>query len=487
MAAILMDAFWLYPWLVFLGDWPALSELRPVLSLASLLLLPGSLYYGTRFLLNRKWQMGRTRLSIVAAALVACFLVLRLEYGAGFTIGSPTWFSTYAQVLLKSFSNPHSFVIAIPVCVYLSWRAVSLALSTIRPESVYRFFMAELASLVLLVIVRGLTLESNGKEGIASSTGIFIAGFFFCGLTALALANLSVIRTRYKTGPGSEAKTGRWLPVVFGVISGIVLVGVSIYSAFSSQILAFLGRVVSQLADWLYQLLYYVFYAVGFLVAGLYYVWQFIVNLFTGGKTPDFQQTMNGVAPEKLLEENGGGLPATALLAIKWTFFVLIASVLIFLLYRSVKRYRSARKADDVAEEDESLWSWSGFKADLKLFLSNIFKRFRSKQNGIQPHVVKPATTYSFDPKHLSIREIFRRLIAGAAYISVSRQRYETPNEFSYRLGRALPNGKGVVEELTSMYVHERYGDVTPDGKDVELANGLWAKMESIFSERNDR
>ena len=35
LAVVLMESFWTYPWLVWLGGWPLFSEQRPALSLAA--------------------------------------------------------------------------------------------------------------------------------------------------------------------------------------------------------------------------------------------------------------------------------------------------------------------------------------------------------------------------------------------------------------------------------------------------------------------
>ena len=58
LAVILMEVFWLYPWLVFIGKLPGLVTVQKTpLSLLSLIFLLGLSFIATRFFLKRKWPM----------------------------------------------------------------------------------------------------------------------------------------------------------------------------------------------------------------------------------------------------------------------------------------------------------------------------------------------------------------------------------------------------------------------------------------------
>ena len=99
-----MEVFWVYPWLVWLGKWQKLVWNRPPLSLASLVFLIGIAFFTTRYFRSRQWPVRWVRLSIIASGLLAAFLVLRFEYGAGFSLLSGQWFIHTAEIILDSFS-----------------------------------------------------------------------------------------------------------------------------------------------------------------------------------------------------------------------------------------------------------------------------------------------------------------------------------------------------------------------------------------------
>ena len=135
LAVILMEVFWLYPWLVFIGKLPALTVQKTPLSLLSLIFLLGISFIATKFFLKRKWPMPWIQTSIIACGLVAIFLVLRIEYSAGFKLFSGQWFVSYGKVIVDSLSHQT------PVCIfallagfYLWWRGISLSRSRLYFE-----------------------------------------------------------------------------------------------------------------------------------------------------------------------------------------------------------------------------------------------------------------------------------------------------------------------------------------------------------------
>ncbi len=148
-----MEVFWVYPWLAWIGRWPARVWQRPPLSLASLILLLGISFLVTKFFLSRRWSLRWIQLSIVSSGLIAIFMVVRVEYGTGFGLLSWQWFVHTAQLLLDSFSHPHPIVIALAAGVYLWWRGISQGRSSLYFDDIYRSFRAGLTALVVLIVV----------------------------------------------------------------------------------------------------------------------------------------------------------------------------------------------------------------------------------------------------------------------------------------------------------------------------------------------
>ena len=124
------------------------------------------------------------------------FLVLRIEYSAGFKLFSGQWFVSYGQVFLIVFLTTHPFIFALLAGFYLWWRGISLSRSPLDFENIYTPFLIELATLVFLIILWGLSFKNEAGQNLTTDIGIYIAGFFFFGLVALALSNLELSRNR---------------------------------------------------------------------------------------------------------------------------------------------------------------------------------------------------------------------------------------------------------------------------------------------------
>ena len=487
VAVILMEVLWVYPWLVWAGEWPELDWQRPPLSLASLIVLISIAFFSTRLFLGRRWLLRWTQLGIV---LVAIFVVVRIEYGAGFALLSGQWFAHTAQIFLDSFSHLHPIGLAPIVAVYLCWRGISLGRSPLYFNDVYRSFLFGLAALVLLIIVWAGSLGIGSLESLASTVGLHVAGFFFFGLTALALGNLQAIRRRMLREEMAPISSLRWLAILLGVVGGIVLLGIGTASIFSADFVALLGRVFNLVFDLLRQAVHYLLIPFGYLAERVFYAVQFILNLLRSEQPLEPFETPEFFEPAEI---PGGAATQAAgsvvVLALKWTFFALIAIAVVFFLARALFRLRAFRAEAEVEEVHESLWSWQGFKADLRLFLSMLWRRWERKKKELVPVSAVPGWYLGEDAQGmLGIREIYRYLLWEASCFGITRRRHETPYEYARRLGQGVPEGSEQVGELTSLYVDVRYGEVEAEDRQVDYANSLWQVLRRLLRrpERND-
>ena len=477
LIVIAMEVCWFYPWLIWIGNWQTLVEQRPPLSLTSVILLIGVSFLATRFLLGREWPGSRIQWAIVGCGLIAVFIAVRVEYGTGFGLLDGQWFVHTTWNLFDSFLHPHPVAIAPVAGVFLWWRGIKWGRSTIYTRGIYSSFLVGLAAFVLLILVWRATAGDAPSASLMATAGFYLAGFFFFGLAALALGNLRAVRRRMLAREEvSQVFSRRLLTVLFGVVGGIILVGVGISSIISLDFIAFVGRVLSTVAGFLLQILNYLLIPISFLAAGLFYIVQFLLNLIRQGQTP--QPLGRPVQPafEELQERfNPQGFPPEAILALKWGFFALVIIAVIFLLARAILRYRSSPTREGIEEVHESLWSWGGFKADLYLFFSIIWHRWRRKRE--RPVPESPVLGWYQEEEvqgMLGIREIYRHLLWATSRSRVARWRHETPYEYARRLGQAIPDGSEPLGDLTNLYVNVRYGDLEAEDKQVEQANNSW-------------
>ncbi len=274
----------------------------------------------------------------------------------------------------------------------------------------------------------------------------------------------------------------RWLPTVLGVIASIVFLAVGITSIFSSELVTSLARLFTIISDFLFQALSYLFIPLGYLAEGLIYVAQFILNLLRHVGLVKASQTGKLPAPPELPEPRELQVPAEAVLAMKWALFALLAIVVAFLFARAIIRYLSSRAQDDVEETHESLWSWEGFRADLRLLFSIVRQRFKRKRREVAPASRVPGWYIRDDIQSMSsIREIYQCLLWEAACAGMARQLHETPYEYARRLGKAVPDGSVPLGELTDLYVAIRYGEIEAEDYQVGHANNLWKVLKFLL------
>lgn len=478
LAVILMEVFWFYPWLVWIGKWQALVWQRSPLSLASVVFLLGISFLVTRFFLGQNWPTRWKRLTIVSCSLVAIFAVVRVEYGAGFGLLSWQWFVHTAQLFPDTFAHPHPLIIALVAGVYLCWRGISRGHSPLYISDIYTSFLMGIVAFVVLIV----SLGAGSLGSSASTVTSCVAAFFFFGLAALILGNLQAIQQKMPPEEITRVFNRRWLPILFVVTGGIVLLGMGIASIFSSEVVAFLGQLLHSTFHLLSQALHYLLIPLVYLATGLFYAVSFIINWLRGEQLPQPFQPPASSEPDELPENVvSQTLPEVAVLVIKWTLFAVIAIAVIFLLVKTISRYRFSKATAEVEEIHESLWSWEGFKADLLLFFSMIWQRFKRKRKKPMPRSPVPRWyTRRKVQGMLGIREIYRYLLWEASRCGIVRHSHETPYEYARRFGQTVPDGSEQVGELTNLYINVRYGDIKAEDKQVDYANNLWKALKRV-------
>jgi len=483
LAVILMEVFCLCAWLIYIGSLPMVTNPRPALGFLSLLFLLGGSFVVTRFFLKQKWPMVWIQLTIILCGLIALFLVLRLEYAAGFNLFGGQWFASYGRALLNFFTQYPPFVFAIIAGLYLWWRGISLARSRLYFEDIYQAFLIQLATLVFLIISWNFTYKSGAMKNITSNIGVYIVGFFFFGLLALALSNLRVLQEKFKKrGDLSRDLGRRWLITIVVVICGVVLLGIGFATIFSTQFISLLGKAMSSVSGVYSDIVYFILLVVGFLVTWIYYIGAFFLSLITQGAKPEPPQPIQQVIP-KNDQTTTTSLSPHFVLIIKIVILVLIAVLVIRLIMKAIQRRHQKEMTEDVQEEQESLWSWAGFKADLLVFLQAILRLFIRKK---KPAPVDTAADWlTADDNHgrrLSVREIYQHLLRQGAHLKMPREKYETPSEYARRLGQTIPAGKEPLHEITDLYIGVRYGERPAEEKQTDKANSIWEKLRSLFT-----
>jgi len=476
LAVILMEAFWVYPWLVWLGGWPIFSEQRPALSLAAVIIVLAVSLLVTRVFLQQKWPMRSIQSVIIGGGLVTILLVLGVEYGAGYGFLSGGWFVHVGQVLGTTFTSPHTIVVALPVLLYLWWRGIILGQTTSYFRDIYRSFLLGMVALIVLIILWQISAGSENFEPPGPGIGLNVIAFFFFGLMAIAVSHLYAMRSSMPKEEASLASVRRWLPMMLGVVGGMAVVSFVVASAFSEEFFASIGRGVGVFFDFLGKIFNYILIPLNYIFEGIFWVLQFILNLIRSDQ-PFQPEGAGNMTITGLPAVTPGELPVAAVLAIKWVVIALIAAVVIFILARAISRFRARRAQEEIEEIHESLWSWRGLKDDLKLLFGMMGKKFQRKQAPAAPKIYVD----DVESRRLDVREIYRHLLREAARSGVARRRHETASEYAGRLEQAVPEGSEPVDSITDLYIDVRYGETSPPEEQVDKANGLWRTLRGLL------
>lgn len=469
LTVILMEVFWMYPLLVWVGFWPLFAEARPVLSILSIIAVLFVSLAVTRLTAKRDWPLWLIQALVIGAGAVTMFLVLRIDYSGGYGFSGAGWFGHIGQMLGATFNTPYPVVLAILVLVYLWWRGIQLGRTVSFFSNIYRSFIIGMVALIVLIVLWNLSSTPDMEEQVPD-IGFYVIAFFFFGLVALSVCHLYMMRRRM---PTRDAATSIWrsLPIMLGVIGGIVVIGFVAASLMSPEFYNTIGSALGVVGDALYTAFNWVMERLNFIFEGIFWVIRWFLNLIRNTDRPEVEEPGGG--PFDGIEQTGVELPEAFTVAFKWVVIAIIVAVIIYILARAIQRYRAGRKLEEIEEIHESLWNASTLKDDLRQFFNMLGSRFKSKPK-------KTGVFYDDTAGRLNIREIYRRLLWEASRQGVARRKYETPEEYEGRLGKYVPGGSGQLAEITDLYSEVRYGDIEPGEEKVDNANGLWPMLRGM-------
>jgi len=479
LAVILMEVFWVYPWLIWSRELEVFPWDHTPLNIFSLLVLIVFSYVITRFIPSSTRTM---KIGKIALILLVIGIIIHLEYTPGMIPFSGEWLKHMTQLVVDSFSTLHPVIPAITASVYLCWRGMSIGSSPTFSSDIYRSFLFGLIGVILLIIIwaAGLGTESS----LISHAGLYIAGFFFFGLFALALGNFLNVRQKLLREQSAPLSSKRWLTILFSVIGGMVLVGFGIASLFSPE---FIDQATSAFGDIVYYLNYaleYLIVPIGYIFEVIWYIMTFIINLLRSKNTfEDFK--FPGLDEIEGFEE-APPTPTSGfdyMVIVKWAVVILLVALVIFLLYKAAKRFQSNISDSGVEEYSESLWSWLGFTADIRMFFSRLFESwFGSRIRRLRNRITTIGHTETVYPDDMNIREIYRHVLEEAGTAGFKHQSYETPYEYAGRLDAIIPGIDEQVDDITELYVSARYGESRLKEWETEHANVLFRLLRRILN-----
>jgi hypothetical protein len=472
LLVVLMEAFWVFPWLYWLGSWPMYAEPRQPLSLAAVIVVLAASLALTRFLNRREaWSLTAVRAAVIGLGVAAFFIVLRLAYPPAAGSG---WFAYVQGLLSGMFQHPSTIVLAGPAVVYLWWRGIVLGRATTQFRDVYRLFVLGLAALITLLILWQISGANERFSAPGHEVGLYVIAFFFFGLLAIAVCHLYAIRRSMPKEEAALTSVRRWLPIMLGVVGGMVLVGFGVAAIFSPEFFDAVGQAAHAVGNALGTVAEYILIPIGYVLEAVIWVVRWFLDLIRGNlsglqqgasanQTPMFQNVVTKQLPPELLS------------LLKWGVVIILLGLVVFFVARAVRRSQRRRGLEDIEEINESLFSWAGLRDDLKDLLGDLKNRFAPR------HKPRPRTYDDDLSGTLDVREIYRRLLWESARSGLPRRPAETVEEYARRIGRLVPDSAEPLGGLNPAYSEARYGDRPLAAERVRGANQLWASLRGVL------
>jgi hypothetical protein len=279
------------------------------------------------------------------------------------------------------------------------------------------------------------------------------------------------------TMPREEAaltSVWRWMPIMLGVIGGVVLISFGIASALSPSFFETISHGATLFGHAMEKVFGIIIYPLNYLAEGIMWILRWLIARLRNTTQPldNTAGNMTSPFPTNVVPKE---LPLWATILIKWVVAAIIIGLVVWILARTVGRFRARRAREEIEEVRESLFSWKGLRDDLKLFFNMMGQRFKRKEG---------AGTPAFDENDkgpLDIREIYRHLQWEAGKVGVPRRRHETPDEYALRLKRYAPDTSEPLTDITAVYKNVRYGENIVPQDQVDNANGVWQKLQEML------
>ena len=475
LVIILMETFWVYPWLVWLGSFPVFEQQRPPLSMASVFIGLAAATLVIRLLLRPKFAVGLVQAAVIACGLGVILLVMGAEYRAGYAYLSGPWFAYIGQAFGNIFRHPDTMFIALPALLYLWWRGINLGQMTFNFKNIYRSFLIGITAIIVLIIIWQISSSSGRIAGPGAGIGINVLGVFFFGLLAIAISHLYTMRSTMPKEEAALTSVWRWMPIMLTVIGGMVIIVFAIAGIFSPGFFSSVGHVLGIAWHFVTRILDYLIIPFNYVFEAIIWVLRWLIARIPRGEPLSENNTDNMSFGDLFPQTTPAELPAGLILVFKWLIIAAVIALVIFILVKAVSRYRARHAAEEIEEIHESIFSWHGLGDDLRELFGLMGKKFQRKQTPVPGHY------YEDKPGRLDVREAYRRMLGEASRSGLTRGRHETPGEYSLRMEHTVPESRESLTDLTDMYVGVRYGETRLPEEKVDKANGLWQILRSIF------
>lgn len=354
------------------------------------------------------------------------------------------------------------------VSVLAWWRGMMLGSepSPFSGEIVRGMLLRGVASMALVLVI-GAAAGGELGHHLLDSAGVALPVILIGGLIATAAVQVRLSRTRVKA---SDKEGLGWVGASTGIAVGIVVVGLIFATIAGPGVWAQIFHPISLFLGLIYKGLYYLLLGLSYAVFIILTPFFWIFDHLTGNqpKKPPAQPPQGQPKNQlKAVQRAHEFFPPWAIHAVEITLIVIVVAIILWLMLRSMRRFRDKQVEVAVEEEHENLWSSDMALAQLRGWLK-----------GLRPTGGLPLrrSHFDLDSAPVTVRDAYRHVLIFASRRGHSRETVESPGDYAGRMRQApgWRSSSDPLERLTSRYLGARYGEENDAGRDAQLAREEW-------------
>ncbi len=449
-----MEYCWLYPWIVVIGG-GLYGGADPLIGpgWAFILMLGGQLAVSP--VLARVGPLPRARAVLITGGLLLGFVAVHERHYPAIPLWSPAWLGALLRAAHDALPSVPKPALGALVAACLWWRGLALGARETDALAIDAAYKTGVGMIVLYFIAAAVYADTQGFLAAGPTLPGSLPAFFFMGLSALALARLSIIWDRGQPDERAHFPARAWVLLVIGIV-GLILLAASM-----SAVMTYVGVGLRPLLPVVEVLFLVLFFVAEILVRVIIAILSRIPR-----RTPDPLQPPPPTVFDDLLRRlREINMHPQVIEGARWLMVVTVVALLaVGMALAVVLMRRRERKSDD--DEHESVWSSQDALGGLKRFMRRL--RFR-----------RHALDEPREPGARSIRRVYRELLRLGARIGAPRHPSMTPREHDPRLRAVLPVAAQDVTALTDLYERVRYGDWQPPVADVRTAQDTLGRIKA--------
>jgi hypothetical protein len=174
---------------------------------------------------------------------------------------------------------------------------------------------------------------------------------------------------------------------------------------------------------------------------------------------------------KQVVQNVHGGLPHFVTTALELLVLAAVVGFVLWLILRSLRRFRAGQEEEGVDEIHESVWS-----SDLAM------QQLRSLLRGLRPQRADGRDhAFDLDTEPVDVRDAYRHLLVLADNRGQGRRPNESASDYLHRLRVAWANSAAPLDDLTLRYLAARYAEESSE-EDVSRARQDWRTLRERFS-----